>query len=461
LAAAHRLRADAVSASRRIDALSADTATPDAAVATAETTTGVAAVTGDAAADPADVVAVAFDKTSALDTWLATVADAPHAFDFYAVARRIELLQYPRPRLGKALLPRDEALRFGQDAELDFAPAALSSFERSRSAGHARLGQRFLGLFGPMGPMPLHLTEYVRERSRHHGDPSAARFADIFHHRMVLLLYRAWAQAQPCVHADRADDDAYARWVDTLAGSHLAPRAPSAAVPPKALRFHVGTLLRRTRDAEGLTKIVGSYFGVTVRIEPHVGHWMAVALEDRTHLDGRAGAMGSGLAVLGRTAVAGRKVWDRQHRFRMHLGPLTYAQYESFLPGQPALRALREWLAHDQSPSLACELRPTLRGSEVPTTCLGQRDPKRAQAGQLGRTVWLGQRGPHRDRADLRLNPARAGSPVRMGPSTSSVRHAQDRPFDRLPSISSGQALRQAQDTRSDRLQAGPSTSSG
>jgi type VI secretion system protein ImpH len=344
---------------------------------------------------------------SALDTWLATVEAAPHAFDFYAVARRIEQLQHPQPRLGKALRPRDEAVRFGQDAELDFAPAALSSFERSRSSGRVRLGQRFLGLFGPMGPMPLHLSEYVRERSRHHGDHSAARFADIFHHRMVLLLYRAWAQAQPCVHADRTDDDAYARWVDALAGSHLAPRAPSAAVPAKALRFHVGTLLRRTRDAEGLAKIVGSYFGVPVRIEPHVGHWMAVAPDDRTRLEGRASAMGSGLAVLGRTAVAGRKVWDRQHRFRMHLGPLTYAQYESFLPGQPALRALREWLAHDQSPSLACELRPTLRGSAVPTTRLGQRDALRTQAGRLGRTVWLGQRGPHRDRADLRLNPAR------------------------------------------------------
>jgi type VI secretion system protein ImpH len=62
-----------------------------------------------------------------------------------------------------------------------------------------RIEVRFFGLFGPNGPLPLHLTEYARNRALHNADPTLVRFADIFHHRLLLLFYRAWAQAQPVV----------------------------------------------------------------------------------------------------------------------------------------------------------------------------------------------------------------------------------------------------------------------
>ena len=64
---------------------------------------------------------------------------------------------------------------------------------------------RLFGLLGPNGPLPLHLTEYARERLRHAGDPTLSRFLDIFHHRFLALFYRAWAQAQPHVNRDRPE----------------------------------------------------------------------------------------------------------------------------------------------------------------------------------------------------------------------------------------------------------------
>ena len=84
--------------------------------------------------------------------------------------------------------------------------AALASFE-SRKGAPPRLQVRLFGLFGPNGPLPLHLTEYARERLRLAGDPTFARFCDIFHHRFLALFYRAWAQAQPHVNRDRPKDE--------------------------------------------------------------------------------------------------------------------------------------------------------------------------------------------------------------------------------------------------------------
>ena len=63
-----------------------------------------------------------------------------------------------------------------------------------------RLLVNFFGLFGPDGPLPLHLTEYARDRRRNFRDPTLQRFADIFHHRALSLLWRAWADS--AAHAE-------------------------------------------------------------------------------------------------------------------------------------------------------------------------------------------------------------------------------------------------------------------
>jgi type VI secretion system protein ImpH len=341
-------------------------------------------------------------QREAMAQLFAALADAPHAHDFFALMRRIDALQSSAPRLSTARRLRDEPLRLGQDVELDFAPAAVSSFE-SQGARAPRLGQRFFGLFGPMGPMPLHLSEFVRERQRHHGDPTAARFADVFHHRLLLLFFRAWAQAQPCAHLDRPGDDAFSRWVGSLAGVGMPTLQHRDAVPDHAKRFHAAALMRSAKSSEGLTKVLSSYFQVPFRLEPHVGHWLPMQQQDRTRLgwDSRARERGaSGHHTLGQTAVAGSKVWSRQGRYRLHVGPLTYTQYERFLPGQPSLVALRDWQRQYHGLSLSGEVVPILQADHVPRLALGQRHSLR---GRLGHTAWLGTRQPLTPRSDLRL----------------------------------------------------------
>jgi len=163
------------------------------------------------------------------------LAAEPWAHDFFAVLREVESLAPSSPRLGSALRPSAEPIRLGQDPELDFAPAALMSF-KADSHKPPRLGARFFGLFGPMGPLPLHITEYARDRLRNHADPTFARFADVFHHRALLLFYRAWAHSQPAVQADRPNDDQFAKWVSALFGQAPAPLRNADTVPDAVLQ---------------------------------------------------------------------------------------------------------------------------------------------------------------------------------------------------------------------------------
>src|SRR5215510_7265991 len=309
--------------------------------------------------------------------FFAALAEAPYRYDFYETMRRLECLYDTKPRWGQALRPIDEPIRLGQDPDLSFAPAPLASFE-ARNGGAPRLQVRLFGLFGPNGPLPLHMTEYVRERLRLANDPTLSRFFDIFNHRFLALFYRAWAQAQPHVSRDRPTADRFTVYVGSLLG--MAPRASRDrdALPDLAKFFHVGTLIRQARNAEGLTHILEHFFHVRVRLEEFVGHWMHLKVAERS-------ALGSEGAALGAGAVLGSRVWDRQHKFRVRLGPLTLAQYEDFLPGRSTLRKLVDWVRMYLSFELDWDVRLVLERSEVPKLTLG--------GGQrLGWTTWLGQR---------------------------------------------------------------------
>jgi type VI secretion system protein ImpH len=315
-------------------------------------------------------------ETDAL-TFFDELSAAPYRYDFYQTLRRLECFYDPKPRWGTALRPIDEPVRLGQEPDLAFAPAPLASFERS-DGRPPRLQVRLFGLFGPNGPLPIHLTEYARERLQHAGDATFSRFLDVFHHRFLALFYRAWAQAQPHVNRDRPKDDRFTMYVGTFVGMAPSALRERDTLPDLAKFFHVGALIRQVRNPEGLMHILQHFFRVPARIEEFVGHWMFLSRRDRSFLAGEGASLGSG-------AVLGDRVWDRQHKFRIHLGPLTLAQYESFLPGGATLGKLVDWVRMYFCFELDWDVRLLLKPEEVPMLALGQGQ-------QLGFTTWLGAR---------------------------------------------------------------------
>jgi type VI secretion system protein ImpH len=339
-------------------------------------------------------------ETDAL-TFLMDLAREPYRYDFYQTLRRLECLYTDKPRWGAALRPVDEPVRLGQDPDVAFAPAPLASLDFGQDGAPPRLQVRLFGLLGPNGPMPIHITEYARHRLRHAGDPTLSRFLDLFHHRFIALFYRAWAQAQPHVNRDRPEHDRFLVYVGSFVGVAPVSLRHRDAVPDLARLFHAGTLVRQVRNAEGLAAILRQFFRVPVAIEEFVGHWLHLAPPERSYLRREGAALGSG-------AVLGARVWDHQGKFRIHFGPLTLAQYESFLPptrpGQPGasrsgalLRKLVDWVRFYLCFELDWDVRLTLQRDQVPPLKLGL-------GGQLGWTTWLGTRRGASDASDLCLN---------------------------------------------------------
>ncbi len=314
---------------------------------------------------------------------LIAVAAAPHLHDFFGVLRRVEAYHADKPRLGMARRPVDEPVRLGQAAEMAFASSSLSLVDLADRSGKPRIEVRFFGLFGPNGPLPLHMTAYARERRMHKGDETFARFADLFHHRLLLLFYRAWAQAQPAVSLDRPDEDRFADYVGSMIGVGSQAWRGRDAAPDHARLAFAGLLSRQVRHADGLANLLSGFLGMQVRVEQFVGRWMALPAAERSRIGRRAASRRMSTSQLGVSAVLGQSVFDRQHHFRVHIGPLSLAAFEALLPVGSVLPALQALLRQYVGLEFGWDLRLDLDKKQVPACRPGQ-------YGRLGWTTWLG-----------------------------------------------------------------------
>ncbi len=338
---------------------------------------------------------------AAVATQLSAWATEPWRWDYFAVMRRLESLSRPAPRWGLAPLPRNESVRIGQEASLAFPPASFSRFELEGVDGRMRLRQLFFGYLGPNGPLPTHMSDFIRERALHGGDRTWLAFLDTFAHRFALHFYRAWVQARPAVTLDRPGEDAYRRWTGSFIGIGTATRQQRDEIFDDARLHFAGRLARRVHNAESIQAVLQQYFGVPVRVERWVGHWMHIEPAEQTRLGQPRRPSQAAASRLGGGAVLGSRVWDRQHRIRIHLGPLSLDKYNAFLPTGDARPALLRWMQQLLGDELFWDAELILKKEEVPPTRLGASS---GQAPRLGWLSWLGERPRTRDARDVRVS---------------------------------------------------------
>lgn len=328
---------------------------------------------------------------------------AAEAMDLFELLRRLER---GGRRFGCGGRPEDEPARLGQQVRLAFAVQDVAHFRPASGTAPAQVRVAALGLLGPEGPMPLHLTRWVFDRLSQRwfaeGAAEAVRdttfvdFADLLQHRLIGLYYRAWADLRPEVQVERAAGGRVAGLLGALAGIGL-PGTRSPDDPAlDALKLRHATGLGLAVDGpERLTRMLRDLLGVPVALVEFVGIWMPIPARLQSRLGGP-------LAELGRSATVGARSFQRQTRIELRLGPLTRAEFTRLLPGSPMLARLRRLARHVLGETLDVDLRLILARAEIP--------PARLGTAALGRSAWLAHR-RQQDAADLRLR-ALVGLPL-------------------------------------------------
>ncbi|MBN3815725.1 type VI secretion system baseplate subunit TssG [Paraburkholderia sp. Se-20369] len=329
---------------------------------------------------------------------------APWRHGFLSLMRRIGADIRLEP-IGTARRPQAESFRLAQQPSLAFAPREIASV--GELDGRLRVRLFGLGMLGPNGPLPIHLTEIARDREESRGDTTLVDFLDIFHHRYLTLLYRAWASTQAAAGLDRPHDERFSFYVASLTG-HDIDEIRHGPLPSHARMSASAHLVREPRNPDGLRATLAHYFGVPVEIDEHVFHWVPIDAVEHSRL-GMPGLP----ATMAEGAVLGEFVADRQHRFRIVIGPLDLDAYLRFTPQGADLPQLVEWVRAFVGFEFAWELELRITPSGAPAATVG--GPQK-----LGWSSWLGH-----SSGDLPVTGMRFEPEHYIGPAARTSIHAR------------------------------------
>jgi len=316
---------------------------------------------------------------------------APETMGFFELLRRLERDQM---RFGRSGGPSKEPARLGQRARLTFGTRDVAGFH---PGAPPKVDVDVLGLLGPEGALPLHITRWVMGRmsdrwftdgSDAASDTTFLDFCNLLQHRMMALYWRAWGDARPEVQIEHEAAGRVRALVETLAGVALPGAKPKLSDAQTRLKLrHATSLGRQVFSVERLTGYLSDVLEAPVALTEFLGTWTEIPPRLQSRLGGPH-------AQLGRSAVVGSRSFQRQTLVELRVGPLPLARFTEFLADPALTSRLRHAIRHAMGREMEFNLRLVLAKGDVPDTRLGH--------SQLGRTSWLA---PQRksDAADLRL----------------------------------------------------------
>lgn len=310
----------------------------------------------------------------------------PHRFGFFQAMRLVEQLCLRQGDNGRDAVAR--RVRFRNSLSLAFPAAELEDARATAADGRALdsaeaveraavdgdIGEltftpAFMGLLGTVGALPTHYTEFLHERETWHRDRAARAFLDIFTNRAVALHYAAWKKYRLAMQYELDRRERFLPLMLSLSGVGMAGLRDrlaegEGAVFDQAIAHYAGAVRQRPVSARLLQQVLSDYFQVKVTVEQFVGAWYRVPAHQATRL-------GVANAGLGSTALAGDRVWQRDLRMRLLIGPLDRGHFDDFLPGGSAAGALARWLTLLTGSCLEYEVRLVLKPEDVRGAGLG------------------------------------------------------------------------------------------
>jgi len=297
---------------------------------------------------------------------------------YYSFFKLVELLQ----SISKTAVPvghqgpvEREILRFRPAAHLAFPASDIASLEHSEDK--LQLSINFLGLYGTTSPLPAFYTEAIIAADL---DDSLRRdFLDLFHHRIISLLYRIWQKYRYYIEYQKGAVDVFSQRMYSLIGLGNEELRQSSNIKWERLLYYSGLLSMRSRSAVVLEKIISHYFGnLPVNIEQSVLRWVNIDTTQRN-------CMGADNCSLGLNMSIGERVLDRAGKFNLRLGPLDFKQFQDFLPTGKYYDSLRELVKILLIDQLDFDIVLLLKRAEVPSMRLSEDTPCR-----LGWSGWVG-----------------------------------------------------------------------
>ncbi len=311
---------------------------------------------------------------------------APHRFEYFQAVRMLELWLKRHPSSQEGALAH--FVRFQNSTSLSFPASELEAIHteprdlprdagaldaalRSQTLKYIRITPAFMGLLGGNGALPLHYTERISAQLVHAKDEGPRAFLDSFSNRSLTLFYEAWRKYRLGLKYQLDGKDGFLPLLMSLAGlgnQALRQRLcdpEGGGLRDESIAYFAASVRQRPASAMQIARVLGEYFAQQVKAVQFIGCWYDVPPSQQTMLGGVNATLGAG-------AMSGARVWQRDLRVRLEIGPLDRDGFESFLPGGKAARALKSMLTLFTGLAIEYEISLVLHAQEVQGARLGQ-----------------------------------------------------------------------------------------
>jgi type VI secretion system protein ImpH len=304
--------------------------------------------------------------------------------DFFRLIRRLELAVSGTSKIGRDGPSVNEAVRIRPDASFRFPPGAIAKIEESTDSKFPLVMTiTFFGLYGRNGTLPWHYTSRIIHQIRpsisdirYHGS-GLREFLDILNHRFTSFFYRAGIKYRwPLVFRQNGEDEATGNLI-AFTGLKTLYTHNRLCIPDTALLRYAG-LFTIPNSASSLTSLLSDFLDTKVKISQFEGEWLEIDESDRNRIGSRRGNN-----RLGQSFTIGRRIYSRQHKFRIVIGPICYDQFTELLPGTKKFRELTMLVRMRSGITLKTDYAIKVDRQTVPQVALGRENSR------LGRTFFL------------------------------------------------------------------------
>jgi type VI secretion system protein ImpH len=317
------------------------------------------------------------------------LAEAAPRAGFFPLVAFLERLTAHAVRVGGTGPVNEEMIRFRHDPSLGFPSGDVNAVTlhqvpvRAEDPSSRRplfeVVTSFLGLTGSVSPLPHYLAEEVAQEDP--DQPARREFLDLFHHRLLSLLYRIESKYRVTSETDTGFKDQWSKRLLALGGFDTYEKPLEGRLPTWRLLRIAPLLACRFRTAEqlevALQDVLGDDVGgARVSVRQFVGRW--VDIDARVQL-GRANHQ------LGRNMLLGGKAFDRTGKIQIHISPLPPRAYVRLMPDGDLLPLVREVVALFVKDPLEYDLELGLTEGVQQQFRLSRKEPSK-----LGRDTWLG-----------------------------------------------------------------------
>jgi type VI secretion system protein ImpH len=288
---------------------------------------------------------------------------------FFALVGELERAFPEAPAVGGLGPPQAEPLRFRHDPHLIFHATDVTGMRVPRGANTARgarieITTAFLGVIGSVSPLANYFTEDII-RAESFDDRSLRAFYDLFHHRLVGLLYRALLRATPSAEIQLGGSDRTT--ARSVAGAGVPARfARPGALPTLQWLGIAPIFTRRPRGRDALEAALAlAAPGVPIRVVDFVSRDVSLPESERAQL-------GVQHVTLGRGARLGRRLLRQTGLVRLAVGPVDRATFETLVPGGVSHERLRSAVDHVTGGLVEADMDIAITCGEEPRAQLGR-----------------------------------------------------------------------------------------